>query len=228
MNAAPDLFTGEVVRFLTARSDARGLNHNSGPNRMDDTLSALLKELEQFGHENDARAKDHSQKMLNITPDTGQFLLLLIRALKAKRVLEIGTSNGYSTLWLAHAVQPLGGSVTTLEISSDKADMARTNFARAGLQARIDLKVLDAGEFLKRQANEVFDFIFLDSDREAYLAWWHDLHRVLVPGGLLVSDNAVSHAHEMADFIRAVQQMHGYMTSLVPVGNGELVVLKEA
>jgi len=195
---------------------------------MNDTLSALLKELEQFGHENDARAKDRSQKMLNITPDTGQFLLLLIRALKAKRVLEIGTSNGYSTLWLAYAVQPLGGSVTTLESSPYKADMARANFAQAGLQAWIDLKVLDAGKFIQQQPNEVFDFVFLDSDREAYLAWWRDLQRVLVPGGLLVSDNAVSHAHEMADFVRVVQQTHGYLNSLVPVGNGELVVLKEA
>ena len=195
---------------------------------MNDTLSALLKELEQFGHENDARAKDRSQKMLNITPDTGQFLLLLIRALKAKRVLEIGTSNGYSTLWLAHAVQPLDGSVTTLESSPNKANMARTNFAQAGLQAWIDLKVLDAGEFIRQQPNAVFDFVFLDSDREAYLAWWSDLQRVLIQGGLLVSDNAVSHAHEMADFVRAVQQTHGYLTSLVPVGNGELVVLKEA
>ena len=96
-----------------------------------DKLSALLKELEQFGLENDAKANDRSQKMLNITPDTGEFLLLLIRALKAKRVLEIGTSNGYSTLWLAQAVQPHGGQVTTLELEPHKADMARTNFQRA-------------------------------------------------------------------------------------------------
>jgi predicted O-methyltransferase YrrM len=194
---------------------------------MDDTLSALLKELEQFGRENDARAKDRSQKMLNITPDTGQFLLLLIRALKAKHVLEIGTSNGYSTLWLSHAVQPMDGRVTTLDLSPSKAYLARANFARAGLQTWIDLKILDAGEFLKQQADAVFDFIFLDSNREAYLAWWRDLQRVLVPGGLLVSDNAISHAHEMADFVRAVQQTPGYLTSLVPVGNGEFVVLKE-
>jgi predicted O-methyltransferase YrrM len=122
----------------------------------------------------------------------------------------------------------LDGSVTTLERSPSKADMARANFAQAGLQAWIDLKVLDAGEFIQQQPNEVFDFVFLDSDREAYLAWWRDLQRVLVQGGLLVSDNAVSHAHEMMDFVRAVQQPHGYLNSLVPMGNGELVVLKEA
>ena len=149
---------------LRGHDDQKSRMH---PNRMDDILSALLKELEHFGHENDARTKDRSQKMLNITPDTGQFLLLLIRALKAKRVLEIGTSNGYSTLWLAHAVQPLDGSVTTLEISPSKADMARANFAQAGLQAWTDLKVLDAGEFIQQQPNEIFDFVFLDSDREA-------------------------------------------------------------
>ncbi len=195
---------------------------------MDDTFFAVLKELEQFGQENDAQVKDRSQKMLNITRDTGEFLLLLVRALKAKRVLEIGASNGYSTLWLAQAVRPLGGSVTTLEISPSKADLARSNFARAGVQAWIHLIVVEAGEFIRQQTDAGFEFVFLDSDREAYPAWWRDLQRVLAAGGLLVADNAVSHARELADFVRAVQHTPGYITSLVPVGNGELVVLKEA
>lgn len=190
-------------------------------------LSTLLKELEQFGFENDAKAQDRSQKMLNITPDTGEFLLLLIRALKAKRVLEIGTSNGYSTLWLAQAVQPLGGQVTTLELAPHKADMARGNFQRTELLAVIDLREVDAQGFIEQQPPATFEFIFLDANRGQYVAWWPNLQRILSPGGLVVVDNAVSHAKEIENFTQLVQQTDGYITSLVPVGNGELLILKD-
>jgi predicted O-methyltransferase YrrM len=190
-------------------------------------LSALLKELEQFGLENDAKAEDRSQKMLNITRDTGEFLLLLIRALKAKRVLEIGTSNGYSTLWLAQGVQPLGGQVTTLELAPHKADMARGNFQRTELLAVIDLREVEAQGFIKQQPPASFEFIFLDANRGQYVAWWPNLQRILSPGGLVVVDNAVSHAKEIESFTKLVQQTDGYITSLVPVGNGELLILKD-
>ncbi len=195
---------------------------------MNEKLMALLRELETFGEENDARTTDRAHRMLNITPDTGQFLRLLIRALGAKRVLEIGTSNGYSTLWLAEAVQPLQGQVVTLEIAPHKADMARANFARAGMEEWIELCLGDAGQFIERQGENEFDFVFLDSDRGSYVGWWNDIRRVLRPGGLVVVDNAVSHAHELVDFVRLVKGTPGYITSLVPVGNGEFVVLKQA
>lgn len=107
---------------------------------MKEALVQLLKELEQFSTENDSRVKDRSEKMLNITPDTGPFLVLLIRALMARRVLEIGTSNGYSTLWLAHAVEPLGGTVSTVEISPFKVELARKNFARVEFQSMITIE----------------------------------------------------------------------------------------
>ncbi len=193
-----------------------------------DRLDELMRELERFGEENDAQATNRSQKMLNITRDTGEFLLVLVRALKAKRVLEIGTSNGYSTLWLALAVQPLGGTVTSVEKSEYKRDLARTNFERSGMAGLIRHYHMDAGEFLKQQAPGAFDFIFLDSTRGEYVGWWQDLQRVLVTGGLLVIDNAVSHAHELEEFSGMIKSTPGYVTSLVPVGKGELVVLKES
>ena len=194
---------------------------------MNEKLTTLLAELEAFGEANDAQTTERAERMLNITRDTGEFLLLLIRAQKAKRVLEIGTSNGYSTLWLAHAVELLDGRVTTLELSPRKAEMAREIFARAGMQSRIDLRIGNAGDFLKVQARETFDFIFLDSERSEYVGWWNDLQCVLVAGGLLVVDNAVSHAREMEDLNARVRETPGYLTSLVSVGKGELVILKE-
>lgn len=195
---------------------------------MDEQLAILLKELERFGSENDARAASHAEKMLNITPDTGAFLALLIRALKARRVLEIGTSNGYSTLWLADAARQLDGKVVTVELLSAKVEMARANFARAGLSAWIQPQLTDADGFLKAQPPASFDIVFLDSDRGKYVAWWQNLQRVLVPGGMMVVDNAVSHANEMKEFTALVCAATGYITALVPVGKGEFLVLKES
>ena len=91
---------------------------------MDDTLRSLLRELERFGAENDARANQRHDKMLNITPETGELLAILVQGMKARRVLEIGTSNGYSTLWLADAIRASAGSVVTVEVSVAKAQMA--------------------------------------------------------------------------------------------------------
>ncbi len=194
---------------------------------MPEYVRALLKELEQFGKEHDAREKDHELKMRNLEAPSAEFIFILIRACRAKRVLEIGTSNGYSTLWLASAVQALNGRVTTLDNSTRKAEMARQNFERAKLQSSIDFHLTDAGEFLKRSPAASFDFVFLDTDRELFVPWWPYLQRVLAPGGLLVADNAISHAEDMAPFKQLVEQTSGYSTSVVPVGKGEFIVLKE-
>jgi predicted O-methyltransferase YrrM len=194
---------------------------------MDEKLAGLFEELESFGAENDARVVDHDAKMLNITHETGAFLALLVRAIKARRVLEIGTSNGYSTLWLAYAVQRAGGRVITVERSAHKAELARRNFERAGLSSSITLQQAEAGRFYEEQSNSSYEFIFLDSDRGEYTGWWASLRRILMAGGLLVVDNAVSHENELRGFVELVRTFPGYMISLVPVGKGELVILKE-
>jgi predicted O-methyltransferase YrrM len=195
---------------------------------MNSKLALLLHELEIFGKTNDAATADYSHKMLNITRETGKFLLLLARAVEARRILEIGTSNGYSTLWLAYAVQKFSGSVITIEHAPFKAEMARENFARVSLAPWIQLIEGDAGQILKQQADNSFGLIFLDANRQQYVNWWDDLQRVLALGGLLVVDNAVSHANEMQDFVEVVRKTPDYLTSLVSVGNGELMILKEA
>ena len=194
---------------------------------MNQKLATLLKELEEFGKTNDATVTDRSRRMLNITRDTGEFLLLIARAIEARRILEIGTSNGYSTLWLAYAVQQLSGTVTTVEQSQYKVDMARANFERVSMTPWIQQHVGDATDFLKQQTDNSFGLIFLDTDRSQYVGWWSDLQRVLTLGGLMIVDNAVSHASEMESFIDLVQVTPGYLTSLVPVGNGEFLVLKQ-
>lgn len=189
-------------------------------------LADLLRELEEFGRSNDAATDDRSRKMLNITGDTGVFLAVLVKAARCKNVLEIGTSNGYSTLWLADAVGE-GGSVTTVERAPHKVAMAERNFQRSGLGPRIEQVVDDAGRFIASRGAGEYDFVFLDSDREQYVDWWESLQRILAPGCLLVVDNAISHAHQMEDFTRLVAASDGWLSSLSPIGNGELVIVKE-
>jgi len=193
---------------------------------MDDTLRSLLRDLEDFGATNDARANARHEKMLNITPETGEFLAILVLSAKARRVLEIGTSNGYSTLWLAEAVKAISGSVVTVEVSAAKAEMARSNLERSGLSRWVRQEVTEAGQFLGQQRPATFDVLFLDADREQYLAWWPWIQEALAPGGLLVMDNAVSHAAELHGFIAQVRATPGWRSLVVPIGNGEFVALK--
>jgi predicted O-methyltransferase YrrM len=190
------------------------------------SLDRLLVELEQFGKANDGSTRERPRRMLNITRDTGEFLAVLVRATLARRVLEIGTSNGYSTVWLASAARAIGGFVVTVELSEYKIGLAAANFARSDLSPYISLVHDDAGRVLERSGEGAFDLIFLDSERPEYPGWWPHLKRVLRLGGLLVVDNATSHATEMAPFIALVTADSDFATSLVSVGNGEFLAVK--
>lgn len=192
---------------------------------MNTHLANLLAELAAFGDTHDNDPANRATRMLNITPDTGDFLAVLVKATGARRILEVGTSNGYSTLWLADAAGD-AGIVTTIERAPAKIAQARANFAQAGLAGRIDQREGDAGDILRELDDGAYDLLFLDSLRTAYLTWWPDLKRVLRLGGLLVVDNATSHPQEMADFTAAVRADSGFTTSLVPVGKGEFLAVK--
>ncbi|MGF6418956.1 putative O-methyltransferase YrrM [Stenotrophomonas sp. AN71] len=192
------------------------------------TLQALKDELARFGADNDARESERGRRMLNITPDTGELLSVLVRFGRARRVLEIGTSNGYSTLWLAEAAAAIDGHVTTLESAEDKVAMARATFARSGLDACITLIHADAGQWLADAPEASIDLLFLDSDRGQYAGWWPQLRRVLRAGALLVVDNATSHADQMEPLRTLLAADAGFSTSLVPVGNGELLAVRNA
>ena len=163
--------------------------------------------------------------MLNITPDTGQLLWILARSIEAKHILEVGTSNGYSTIWLADAVAPVGGRVTTLERLEAKATMARANLEAAGLASSVDIVQGEAIESLTA-LNGPFDLVFLDADRGSYLDYLPRLVELLRPGGLLVTDNVTSHPDEVADFLEAVRADPRLETVTVPIGKGEEISLR--
>ncbi len=195
---------------------------------MKDPIQELLLELEQFGLSNDGSITDRPRRMLNITRDTGEFLSVLVRAMNAQRVLEIGTSNGYSTLWLALAVKAVKGHVTTVELSDFKLALAAKNFERSNLAPVITQVHGEAGALLRDSPESSFDLIFLDSERSEYPGWWPDIKRVLRKGGLLVVDNATSHSAEMAPFVALVAADPSFTTCTVPIGNGEFLATRVA
>jgi predicted O-methyltransferase YrrM len=127
---------------------------------------------------------------IQVSPAQGKLLHLLARSCGAKRILEIGTLGGYSTIWLARAL-PQGGRVVTLELDQRHADVARKNVARAGLSESIDLRLGRAIETLPKLAAEQPFEIFIDADKQStadYFTWAMKLAR---SGGLIVVDNVV-------------------------------------
>ena len=192
---------------------------------MDTSLREVLEELAEFGRQNDARETERSRRMLNITPETGQLLAILVRATQARRVLEIGTSNGYSTIWLAWATREIGGHVVTIEKAVDKTAMARANLERAGLLDQVTVREGPALDVLADLTGP-FDLIFLDADRPSYLAYLDRLLALLCPGGLLVTDNVVSHAPELTEFLARLKDDPMLDSVTLPVGNGEELTYK--
>jgi predicted O-methyltransferase YrrM len=158
-------------------------------------------------------AKSGGLPAISVSPSQGKLLMVLARSIRARRVLEIGTLAGYSTIWLARAVGD-GGRVVTLEFDPRHADVARANFSRAGLSDRIDLRVgaaLDALPKLgdeMRESGEPFDLVFIDADKvntREYFEWALRLTRV---GSLIVVDNVVRDGR-IADTSSADENIRG-------------------
>jgi predicted O-methyltransferase YrrM len=193
---------------------------------MDDTLLAVLDELHRSGTEHDAGLADRLERLRNLEPDTARVLSVLVQAVAPRRLLELGTSNGYSTLWLADAVRSVGGHLVTVDIDAARSALAAQNLDRAGLRELVELRVEDAAVTLHNTPDGALDMIFLDAERPAYAGYWPDLVRVLPPGGILAVDNVLSHAAQVADFRALVRSDARVSEALVPTGAGLLLVVR--
>ncbi len=163
-------------------------------------------------------------RLRQISPDTGKFLALLAAQVPAGDWVEVGASAGYSALWLSLAARLRGATLTTYEISARKQALARETFALTGVTDLVHLKEGDALPLLAGHTN--LALVFLDAER-AILRQCYDLVIPrLVPGGLLVVDNAISHAHEMGEFLAFVPTDPRVDSLIVPIGSGELVCRK--
>ena len=173
---------------------------------MDSSLQQQLQQWYQQWQQEDANHSDRLQRWRNIEPESAALLALWVRSKRAQKVLEIGTSNGHSTIWLADAVRATGGHVTSLEIEAARTALAQQHLQQVGLAEQVSLHTIDAAEFLS-QAQADYDVVLLDAERSFYVGYWPDLRRLLTgkTGALLVVDNVLSHAEQVADFIALVQ-----------------------
>jgi predicted O-methyltransferase YrrM len=182
-------------------------------------LRTMLKELEDHAAAHDAVETEHSRKLLNLEPDTAQLVSILARSSGARRLLEIGTSNGYSTIWLAASIGPKGGRVISIDRSQEKQALARENLSKAGLLEYVDLRCGDATEVVATLPGP-FDFVFFDADRKSAPDQLTLLLPKLAPVALILADNVLSHPAEIADYLAVVQSLKRLQHVVVPVGKG--------
>ncbi|GAA1594437.1 MULTISPECIES: O-methyltransferase [Kribbella] len=194
---------------------------------MDEKLTALTDQLHRYGVDHDAGKPDRLDRLRNLEPDSAALLALIVRATRTQHLLELGTSNGYSTLWLADAVRANGGRMVSVELDPDRSAEAAANLDRAGLRSVVELRIQDAADALSESADGEWGMIFLDAERPAYRSYWPDLVRVLEPGGLLAVDNVLSHADQVADFRALVTADARVSEALAPTGAGVLLIVRD-
>jgi predicted O-methyltransferase YrrM len=193
---------------------------------MNDELRQILDTLYQEGVDHDAAEPDRLRRRRNLEPDAARLLWVIIHATGAAAVVEVGTSNGYSTLWLADAVAAHNGRVLSVDVDPEVQREAAGHLARAGLAGSVELRVGDGGAVLAGLPDGLQDVVFLDSERPEYPGWWPHPVRALRPGGLLAVDNVLSHADEVAPFVRLVEEDPSLASCVVAVGKGELLAVK--
>ena len=164
------------------------------------------------------------QRLRQITPDTGKFLALLAAGAPQGEVIEIGTSAGYSTLWLSMACKLSNRFITTFEVLPEKAKLARETFQVTQVEGIIRLVEGDAREHLSQYQN--IAFCFLDAEKEVYGECYEAVIPSLVKGGLLVADNAIDFRETLQPMLDRALTDERVDALIVPIGKGELVCRK--
>ncbi len=166
----------------------------------------------------------HLQRLRQIPPITGKFLALLCASAPKGGVLEVGTSGGYSSLWLSLACKERGDHLTTFEILEEKVARANETFQAAEVSEQIQLIHGDARQVIAGYADVAF--CFLDAEKDVYLDVYEKALPNFVPGGILAADNIISHANELAGFVAHAESDTRVDSLVVPIGKGILVCRK--
>ena len=160
--------------------------------------------------------------LLPVGPETGKFLNILIKSSESKQILEIGTSHGYSTIWLAEAARAAGGHVWSLDLHANKQDHAREALKRCGLLDQVTFILGDCRQTL-RELPGPFDFVLLDIWKQMYIPALELVYPKLNPGALVIADNVIYPASQQ-EVVRAyqgrVRELPGMDSVMVPIGNG--------
>ena len=198
---------------------------------MDKSVAKILRQFEarsekewrKMGRMDAKEFESHMDEfLLAVGPATGQLINLLIKEAKAKNILEVGSSYGYSTVWLADAARETGGKVISLEIHPEKQKHARDSIKKAGLDGFVDFKLGDARNSIRKLRKKI-DFVLLDLWKDLYIPCFTLFYPKLKPGAMIVADNMLtpeSSRAAAAAYQRHVRALPGIQSLLLNVGFG--------
>jgi predicted O-methyltransferase YrrM len=192
---------------------------------IDERVEAVLERLYAEDATQRAANLPSPQRTRNVDRETGRWLALLVRATKARELLEIGSSNGVSTIWLAEAARQNGGRVTGTEILPERASEANRNLAEGGLDGVARVEPGDARATVATLPGP-FDLVFIDAEKDDYVDHFEAIFDRMRPGGLILADNVIS--HDLSVYQTMLRGRSDVETVTIPIGRGVEFTLKTA
>ena len=189
-----------------------------------ESIRKRMEYLEELDTKDRIDGTSRMERLRQIPPDTGKFVSLLAASAPNGEFLEIGTSAGYSTLWIALACKLNGNKLVTFEILKDKAELARETFGLTNLKNIVELIEGDARDYIPNYKN--IAFCFLDAEKEVYEDCYDLVILNMVKGGILVADNAINHYETLKPMLDKALADERVDALIVPIGKGELVCRK--
>ena len=184
---------------------------------MDKKLITFLKKLKAYGLEND---------IPNITERNGRFLNILIKISGSKKVLEIGSANGYSTIWLADTVKQNKGKITSIDFSKPTFESAKENLEKVGLSDVVEHRFGDAVEVIPViESPKLFDFVFVDGQKRQYWDFWLAIKGRLSKKAIVVFDDVLSFPHKTKEFMEKIKKVKGFEQVVLPIDGDDGVLL---
>ena len=183
---------------------------------MDAILEEILSELEKT-----------QDDFWNVSRQTGNFINMLIKVMGAKKVLELGTSNGYSGLWIAEALKQTGGHLTTVEFWEKRQCLAREYFEKCSFSDIATFKIGSAYDVVKNEIHDEFDLVFIDANKQEYIRFFEAVHPLLKKGGIILADNITSHSEKVKPFVEAISNHPEYQAQILDLPDGLLMAYKK-
>lgn len=182
---------------------------------MENNIQNKLQELEKT-------AKNY----WNISREVAKLLYILVITQKSKHILELGTSNGYSGIWLGLAAKQTGAKILTIEYFQERIDLANENFKYCNLNNIIEVKQGKILDILKNLNNK-YDFVFIDANKSEYIDYFKNIEPLLVNNSIVIADNIISHPEEVKSYVNYVTNHPEFETVLLPIDNGIMISLKK-
>lgn len=188
---------------------------------MSKNMQERMKALEEMDLLDRNNGTERLKRLRQIPPETGKFLALTAAAAPQGEFIEVGTSAGYSTMWLSLAASQKGCIIKTHELMAEKIRLAKETFRLAEIEHLVDLKEGDALSFLPGYKD--IGFCFIDCEKDMYLDVWDIVSEKMLPGGIILADNAINHAEALSQMLKKAESDPRFDTMIVTQGKGELL-----